>query len=187
MIESWDLPISKGLQECTAEDQVLADELPYQPVLEQVAPLPMLDMGYTIGTQNARCTQSAGTTRAGLCLVWHVRCWAGARITPWLVLMIVLLRLENWRESFALAAGRLDAPCPGCFQGVRSEPATRGLGRGRCRRTPLHDYPTECPRGCPLGSIHLRILQVLLFHLLSYYSLKANSMPTPERREPCRQ
>jgi hypothetical protein len=34
-----------------AEGRVLADELAYQPVLEKVAPLPMLDMGYTIGTE----------------------------------------------------------------------------------------------------------------------------------------
>lgn len=52
MIEPWDLPISKGLQECMAEGRALEVELAYKPVLEKFATLPMLDIGYTIGTED---------------------------------------------------------------------------------------------------------------------------------------
>ena len=51
MIEPWDLPITTGLQQCMAESKALAGELVHRPVLEKFVTLPMLDMGYSIGTE----------------------------------------------------------------------------------------------------------------------------------------
>jgi hypothetical protein len=52
----------------------------------------------------------------------------------------------------------------------------------RCRRTALYDRTMKRPRGCPLGRIHLTILQIFLFRLLSRPSPRANSLPTPQAR-----
>ena len=47
VIEAIDLPITKGLQECIyACRKIDAQELPLEPVLEALAQLPQLDLGY---------------------------------------------------------------------------------------------------------------------------------------------
>jgi hypothetical protein len=51
MIEPWDLPITKGLQQRMAESKEFEGELAHKPVLEKFVTLPMLDMGYSIGTE----------------------------------------------------------------------------------------------------------------------------------------
>jgi hypothetical protein len=52
MIEPWDIPITKGLQECMNEFRALEPNLELQPILEQLAPLPTMDLGYSDGTQH---------------------------------------------------------------------------------------------------------------------------------------
>src|SRR5262245_9147668 len=59
--------------------------------------------------------------------------------------------------------GEAGLSMPGVPLGALSEPATRGRGRVRCRRTALHDRTPKPSRSCPLGSIHLTILHVFLF------------------------
>lgn len=51
IIEPWDLPITKGLQESIAEFKALDEELELSPILEHLAALPMLDLGYSVETE----------------------------------------------------------------------------------------------------------------------------------------
>ena len=47
MIEPWDLPITKGLQESIHRFRSLDEDIDLQPILEQLAALPQLDLLYS--------------------------------------------------------------------------------------------------------------------------------------------
>jgi Domain of unknown function (DUF1931) len=47
VIESWDLPITKGLQECSHQFAKLDHEIELQPILDRLAEAPQLDLTTT--------------------------------------------------------------------------------------------------------------------------------------------
>jgi hypothetical protein len=65
IIQPWDLPITKGLQESIAEFKALDEELELSPILEHLATLPMLDLGYSAETE-ARLPDIVGALTLGL-------------------------------------------------------------------------------------------------------------------------
>src|SRR5689334_17732283 len=44
VVETWDLPITKGLQECIHRFRDLDEDIELKPILEQLAALPPLDL-----------------------------------------------------------------------------------------------------------------------------------------------
>ncbi|RMF21848.1 MAG: DUF1931 family protein, partial [Cyanobacteria bacterium J083] len=52
IIEPWDLPITKGLQANIKEFKSFDIELELQPILEQLATLPLLDLDYSATTES---------------------------------------------------------------------------------------------------------------------------------------
>ena len=51
IIEPWDLPITKGLQESVCDFERMDEEVELQPILEQLAALPPLDFAYSEETE----------------------------------------------------------------------------------------------------------------------------------------
>jgi hypothetical protein len=51
IIEPWDLPITKGLQESINEFKQIEEELELKPILEQLAKVSKLDLEYSYQTQ----------------------------------------------------------------------------------------------------------------------------------------
>lgn len=51
IILPWDLPITKGLQECMHEFRRLDQQLELQPILDQLAKHPPLDLDYNVETE----------------------------------------------------------------------------------------------------------------------------------------
>jgi hypothetical protein len=47
IIEFWDLPVTKGLQESMHEFEKLDEEVELQPILDELAALPPLDRAYS--------------------------------------------------------------------------------------------------------------------------------------------
>jgi hypothetical protein len=51
VIEPWDLPVTKGLQERVHEFERMDEEVELRPILEQLAALPPLDLAYSEETE----------------------------------------------------------------------------------------------------------------------------------------
>src|SRR3954470_11587002 len=51
VIEPWDLPITKGLQECIRRYEKMEQDVELAPVLEQLAERPQLDLDYSEETR----------------------------------------------------------------------------------------------------------------------------------------
>ena len=65
IIEPWDLPITKGLQESVHEFKRMDEEVELRPILEQLANLPPLDLAYSEETE-ARLPGIVGGLSLGL-------------------------------------------------------------------------------------------------------------------------
>ena len=64
MIEPWDLPITKGLQESIHRFRSLDEDIELQPILEQLAGLPQLDLLYSDDLRDQLPTVVGGLTLA---------------------------------------------------------------------------------------------------------------------------
>jgi hypothetical protein len=51
VIEPWDLPITKGLQESMHEFERLDEQIELEPIMEAITQLPPLDLAYSEGVQ----------------------------------------------------------------------------------------------------------------------------------------
>jgi len=71
IIQPWDLPITKGLQESIAEFKALDEELELSPILEHLATLPMLDLGYSVETE-ARLPDIVGALTISLAKTFKI-------------------------------------------------------------------------------------------------------------------
>jgi hypothetical protein len=71
IIEPWDLPIAKGLQESVREFEKMDEEVELRPILEQLAALPPLDFGYSEETE-ARLPGLVGGLSLGLARTFKV-------------------------------------------------------------------------------------------------------------------
>ena len=71
IIEPWDLPLAKGLQERMDEFKALEFELELKPVLQQLAPLPMLDLASSAQTEE-RLPEVVGGLILGLAKTFKI-------------------------------------------------------------------------------------------------------------------
>src|SRR5918997_6028824 len=71
IIEPWDLPITKGLQESIREFEKLDEDVELQQILEQLAALPPLDLTYSEETE-ARLPGIVGGLSLGLARTFKV-------------------------------------------------------------------------------------------------------------------
>jgi hypothetical protein len=71
VIEPWDLPITKGLQESVHGFERMDEEVELRPILEQLAALPPLDLAYSEETE-ARLPGIAGGLSLGLARTFKV-------------------------------------------------------------------------------------------------------------------
>jgi hypothetical protein len=71
IIEPWDLPITKGLQESIREFEKLDEDVELQQILEQLAALPPLDLTYSEETE-ARLPGIVGGLSLGLARTFKI-------------------------------------------------------------------------------------------------------------------
>jgi hypothetical protein len=71
VIEPWDLPVTKGLQERVHEFERMDEEAELRPILEQLTALPPLDLAYSQETE-ARLPGLAGGLSLGLARTFKV-------------------------------------------------------------------------------------------------------------------
>jgi len=71
VIEPWDLPITKGLQESVRDFERTDEEVELWPILEQLAALPPLDFAYSEETE-ARLSGLVGGLSLGLARTFKV-------------------------------------------------------------------------------------------------------------------
>jgi hypothetical protein len=71
VVEPWDLPITKGLQESVHEFKRMDEEVELRPILEQLANLPPLDLAYSDETE-ARLPGIVGGLSLGLARTFKV-------------------------------------------------------------------------------------------------------------------
>ena len=90
VIESWDLPITKGLQECSHQFVRLDHEIELQPILDRLAEAPQLDLATTEETDQ-RLPLLAGGLSVGLARSFTI-------IDP----KLVNPSTSDWQRAFAL-------------------------------------------------------------------------------------
>ena len=71
IIEPWDLPLTKGLQESVHDFERMDEEVELRPILEQLAALPPLDLAYSEETE-ARLPELVGGLSLGLARTFKV-------------------------------------------------------------------------------------------------------------------
>jgi hypothetical protein len=71
VIEPWDLPVTKGLQESVRDFERMDEEVELGPILEQLAALPLLDLAYSEETE-ARLSALVGGLSLGLARTFKV-------------------------------------------------------------------------------------------------------------------
>jgi hypothetical protein len=71
IIEPWDLPITKGLQESVHEFKRMDEEVELRPILDQLANLPLLDLAYSEETE-ARLPGIVGGLSLGLARTFKI-------------------------------------------------------------------------------------------------------------------
>jgi hypothetical protein len=71
VIEPWDLPITKGLQESVHEFKRIDEEVELRPILEQLTNLPPLDLAYSEETE-ARLPGIVGGLSLGLARAFKI-------------------------------------------------------------------------------------------------------------------
>lgn len=71
IIEPWDLPLTKGLQESVHDFERMDEEVELRPILEQLAALPPLDLAYSEETE-ARLPGLVGGLSLGLARTFKV-------------------------------------------------------------------------------------------------------------------
>jgi hypothetical protein len=90
VIEPWDLPITKGLQESTHEFRRLEEEIELQPILESLAARPPLEMALDEETEN-RLPEIFGGISVALARTFRV-------IDP----ELKAVHTEEWERAFNL-------------------------------------------------------------------------------------
>ena len=70
-IYSWDIPVTKGLQESMSRYRELDENLELEPILENLADLPMLDLAYGVETEK-RIPDILGALIVSLAAVFKV-------------------------------------------------------------------------------------------------------------------
>jgi hypothetical protein len=88
VIRPFDLPITKGLQECIREFSQLDEQIELKPILDHITARPPLDLGYDDGTE-AKLPEIVG----GLCL-------ALARMFKIIDPDLKNPRTEHWERAF---------------------------------------------------------------------------------------
>jgi hypothetical protein len=51
IIEPWDLPITKGLQECMHAYRIYDNDISLHPIIEQLTPVPNMNLGISVETE----------------------------------------------------------------------------------------------------------------------------------------
>jgi hypothetical protein len=90
LIEPWDLPITKGLQESIHNFSKLEEDIEIEPILEQVAARPPLDTGLT------------SETEARLPLIFGGISVALARTFKLIDAEVKAVHAEEWERAFSL-------------------------------------------------------------------------------------
>jgi hypothetical protein len=90
VIEPWDLPITKGLQESTHEFRRLEEEIELQPILESLAARPPLEMALDEETEN-RLPEIFGGISVALARTFRL-------IDP----ELKAVHTEEWERAFSL-------------------------------------------------------------------------------------